>query len=181
MTPTQQIETRIRAIVAELNELVRQQALQAVNDALGSSGGLARRGPGRPRATNGAAAEAPAAARGPRARARKKGEKRTAAELAALERALADHVRGNPGQGIEAIGKALSLPTSELTRPMKKLVERGDIRTQGEKRATKYFGGDGSSAGSSEAAGEGGGASTGRKRAARRTGGGAKKRSKKKA
>lgn len=178
MTPTQQIETRIRAIVAELNELVRQQALQAVNDALGSSGGLARRGPGRPRATHGAAAEAPAAARGPRARARKKGEKRTAAELAALERALADHVRGNPGQGIEAIGKALSLPTSELTRPMKKLVERGDIRTQGEKRATKYFGGDGSSAGSSEP-GEGGGASAGRKRAARRSGG-AKKRSKKK-
>lgn len=174
MSLTQEIESRIQSFVAELNALVRRQALQAVADALGTGGGVQRRGPGRPRATNGAALEG-AAARGPRARARRKGEKRTAAELAALERTLFEHVRANPGQGIEAIGKGLALPTSELSRPMKKLVERREIRTQGAKRATKYFAADGAGGPSESAEG---GATAGPKRGARR--GGAKKRSKKK-
>lgn len=138
MSLTQEIDTRIKRFVAELNELVRKEALQAVSTALGTNGAAPRRGPGRPAAA--AAAAAPAAKRG---RSRRKGEKRTQAELAQLESTLASHVRSNPGQGIEAIGKALGFPTAELSRPMKKLVTRGVIRTQGAKRATKYFAGEG--------------------------------------
>lgn len=152
MSLTQEIEARIEKFVSELNELVRKQALDAVASALGTGATStpARRGPGRPpKSANGAAAPA-AAAKAPRARARKKGEKRSAAELAQLESSLESFVRSNPGQGIEAIGKAIGFPTAELARPMKKLVQRGSVRTEGEKRATKYYPGDGASAASAE-------------------------------
>lgn len=168
MNLTKEIESRIEKFVAELNDLVRKQAVDAVAAALGTGGsGAARRAPGRPaKASNG---EARVAA--PRARARKKGEKRTQAELAQLESALDDYVRNNPGQGIEAIGQALGFRTGELARPMKKLIAKGSVTTQGEKRATKYFPGDGSPAGSAEGAAKA-------PRAAKR--GRAKKKSKKK-
>ena len=166
MSLTQEIDSRIKCFVAELNDLVRKQALQAVSSALGTNG-AARRGPGRP-AGSGASAAAPAAKR---VRTRRKGEKRTQAELAQLESALASHVRANPGQGIEAIGKSLGLPTGELSRPMKKLVQRGAVRTQGEKRATKYFAGEGG--------GDGGGAATKRRKSAGRKKSAARKKSKK--
>lgn len=180
MSLTKEIESRIEKFVAELNELVRKEAVEAVATALGTgtratsaAAAPARRGPGRPpRAPNGAAAApaaaAPKAAKGPRVRARKKGEKRTQAELAQIESSLESHVRNNPGQGIEAIGKALSLPTSELARPMKKLIAKGAVKTVGEKRATKYFPGDGAPAA----------ASAKPARAAKKSGG--KKKSKKK-
>lgn len=182
MSLTQEIESRIQRFVTELNELVRKQALQAVSDALGTQPAPRRAAssqrPGRPAkapASNGASAPV-AAGGGPRRRSRKKGEKRTQAELAALERALASYVQSNPGKGIEAIGKALGYPTSELSRPMKKLVQRGAIRTEGEKRATKYYGG---SAGAAKAAGSEAGAAgaTTKARAGRKAAG--RKRSKK--
>ena len=63
-------------------------------------------------------------------------------------------VRTNPGQGIEAIGKAIGFATAELARPMKKLVQRGAVRTEGEKRATKYYPGEGGAASASASEGE---------------------------
>jgi hypothetical protein len=170
MSLTQEIDTRIKRFVAELNELVRKEALQAVSAALGTNG-APRRGPGRPPAAASSSSSAPAAKR---ARSRRKGEKRTQAELAQLESALASHVRANPGQGIEAIGKSIGLPTAELSRPMKKLVLRGAIRTQGAKRATKYFAGDGSAEGGSAS-----GAASKRRKSAGRKKSAARKKSKK--
>lgn len=167
MNLTKEIESRIEKFVAELNDLVRKQAVDAVAAALGTGGTSAgRRGPGRSATASNGAATASA----PRARARKKGEKRTQAELAQLESSLDDYVRNNPGQGIEAIGQALGFRTGELARPMKKLIAKGVVRTTGEKRATKYFPGDGSAASAEGTAKP--------SRAARR--GGARKKSKKK-
>ncbi|AKF06543.1 hypothetical protein [Sandaracinus amylolyticus] len=157
MSLTQEIEARIEKFVSELNELVRKQALDAVASALGTGGAPVRRGPGRPpksAAGNGAAAAVAApSAKARAAKSRKKGEKRTADELAQLEGSLENFVRTNPGQGIEAIGKAIGFATAELARPMKKLVQRGAVRTEGEKRATKYYPGEG---GASASASEGG-------------------------
>jgi hypothetical protein len=150
MNLTHEIESRIQRFIGELNELLRKQALQAVSDALTSNGAPVRRGPGRPPgprpAVIGTAAPAPLAPKATRGRGRRRGEKRTQQELAQLENTLESHVRSNPGQGIEAIGKAVGFDTGELSRPMKKLIERGAIRTEGAKRATKYFiGGGGAS------------------------------------
>lgn len=171
MSLTQEIESRIQTFVKEVNELVRREALAAVSAALGASVGspAVRRPPGRPpKAMPGAVAGSPAPAVPSRRRARRKGEKRAPEELLALERALFDHVKGNPGQGIEMIGRALGLTTSELARPMKKMVSRGDMRTVGVKRATKYFVADGAS-GPSTGAGPRGGRGAGRGRRKKRS------------
>jgi hypothetical protein len=140
MNLTHEIESRIQRFIGELNELLRKQALQAVSDALTADGAPVRRGPGRPPGPRPVAGTAlPTTARVAKIRARRRGEKRTQQELAQLESSLESHVKANPGQGIEAIGKALGFDTGELSRPMKKLIERGTIRTEGAKRATKYF------------------------------------------
>lgn len=142
MNLTHEIENRIQRFIGELNELLRKQALQAVSDALTSNGAPVRRGPGRPPGPRPAVAgtvAAPTAPRATRGRGRRRGEKRTQQELAQLETTLENHVRANPGLGIEAIGKAIGFETGELSRPMKKLIERGAIRTEGAKRATKYY------------------------------------------
>jgi hypothetical protein len=65
--------------------------------------------------------------------------KRTPDELAAVQREFTDYVRANPGKSIEEVGRALGRPTSELTLPVKKLIQDKTIKTQGEKRATRYF------------------------------------------
>ncbi len=163
MNLTQEIESRIQRFVGELNDLVRKQALQAVSEALGSGASAARRGrpPGSKNIVHGANGA------GLRIRSRRKGEKRTAAELAEIERSLFEHVSGNAGMGIEAIGSALGVATGELSRPMKKLIARGAIRTQGAKRATKYWAADGATT-TSEVA-------PARKRGGRRAGAGRKK------
>lgn len=153
MNLTQEIDSRIQRFVAELNELVRKQALDAVSSALGSEAPV-RRGPGRPPGS-GAKQQAPSAGAAPKAakgRSRRKGEKRTQSELAQLESSLESYVQNNPGQGIENIGKAIGFPTGELSRPMKKLVQRGAIRTEGAKRATKYYAGTGGGGGGTSAA-----------------------------
>jgi len=67
------------------------------------------------------------------------GAKRPPAELAKLVEKLGEYIRANPGLGMEAIGKALSTPTSDLTLPVKKLLAAKRIRFEGQKRATKYF------------------------------------------
>ncbi|UJR80846.1 DNA-binding protein [Sandaracinus amylolyticus] len=182
MSLTQEIEARIEKFVSELNELVRKQALDAVASALGTGGAPVRRGPGRPpksAAGNGAAAAVSAPAPKARAaKARKKGEKRTADELAQLEGSLENFVRTNPGQGIEAIGKAIGFATAELARPMKKLVQRGSVRTEGEKRATKYYPSEGGAASASASASAGEAAAP--KRRGRPPGKASKKKGKKK-
>jgi hypothetical protein len=173
MSLSQEIEVRIQRFVSEVNDLVRQEALQAVSKALGAAQGLAR-GPGRPRSNGTAMAFL---GKGAKMRARRKGEKRTAAELAQLEASLFDHVRSHPGSGIEAIGRAIGLRTSELARPMKKLLERKEVRSEGQKRATKYFPVDGVTTASAGGEGRGRGRAAGKRRGGRKTGG--RKRAKK--
>lgn len=138
-----QIRNTIESFVSELNELVRQAAMEAVTSALGASvpGGFsqpARRG--RPPA----AAKAPAAPakRGP-GRPQGRGSKRTAEELAQLAEQFVEYVTSNPGQRIEAIGAALGIETKVLALPVKKLVAEGRVKTEGQKRATSYFAGGG--------------------------------------
>lgn len=157
MSSRDAIQARVNDFVADLEKLVRAAALEAVHSALGpSSGGGAvsaprtpGRKPGRPAkaaVAKAAPAAAPAAkpaaapaAKAPAAPKRKKGQKRTQAELSALQAKLDGYVAANAGKRIEEIAKALSISTSELTRPMKKLMEDGKVRSTGERRATRYY------------------------------------------
>ena len=125
------IRDRIEEFVSELDQLVRQAAVESVSAALGdSSGGGRRAGAGR-------------VGRPPAVGRRSKGAKRPPNEIAATVDAVRRHVQKSPGGGVEAMAKALGKPTRELVLPIKKLIASGEIRTTGEKRATKYFAGRG--------------------------------------
>jgi hypothetical protein len=119
----QQIRNRIEEFVTQLNQLVRQTALDSVRDALGDGAG---RGRGRGRA---------AGARG----TRRKGEKRSSDEITETTKGVLSYVRKHPGQGVEAIAKGIGTVTKELTLPIRKLVAERRLKTKGQKRATKYF------------------------------------------
>jgi hypothetical protein len=155
-----QIRSKVDAFTAEISALIQAAALDAVQEALaaGPIRASAARSAGRSapakapgRAKRGAkkaapavkkAAKAPAAKGGAKKSARSKrpvGAKRPPAELAALVEKLGTYISKNPGQGVEVIGKALATPTSDLTLPLKKLLAAKRIRTEGQKRATKYF------------------------------------------
>jgi hypothetical protein len=124
-----EIRDRIQAFVNELSELVKQATLESVQDALqGRSGStnIAVRGMGRP------------GGRGVTLRV-KKGGKRTPEELETLTARLLRHIQGNPGQRMEQLAVGLSLPSKELTLPIKKLLQENRLRTKGQKRATAYY------------------------------------------
>jgi hypothetical protein len=157
------IKNRVDAFVNDLSDLIRQSALEAVAEALkkggessssssSSSSPVARR-PGRP-AKN---AEAPVAAKpagkpgrpakssssssssSAAAAKRRAGEKRSPVLLAQVTDQVGNHIKSNPGQGVEQIAKALSTTTKELTLPIRKLLGDKKITSKGQKRATRYF------------------------------------------
>jgi hypothetical protein len=136
-----QIRTRIESFVQELSELVRRAALESISSALGTSVGSPAAGRARGRRA------APAAAsRGGRAGGGGGGGgKRSAEQLEGMTSALIGYVGQNPGQGVEQIARELQVSSKELVLPIRKLVASGQLATEGQKRATKYFVGDGSS------------------------------------
>jgi hypothetical protein len=156
-----EIRSKTETFVSSLTVLIRRAALESVSAALGGGAVPAavviavKRGRGRPRkvAAVAVAARAPAAVQAarpaPAARApagrkavaqkRAPGEKRPPGELARLTDRLGDYIKAHAGLRIEPIGKALSIPTKDLSLPIKKLLAAKKIRSEGQKRATEYF------------------------------------------
>jgi hypothetical protein len=156
-----EIRSKTAAFADDIAALVRRAALEAVQTALGTTGAVApvvtaRRGRPSRRAAQAATAAARKSAsaravpsrgralghvggRKPAARKRAPGEKRPPAELVKLTDKLGDYIKSHPGHRMEAIGKALGVPTRELNLPVKKLLAGKKIRVQGHKRATEYF------------------------------------------
>ena len=64
---------------------------------------------------------------------------RRVAELAAMVDKTRDWVKANPGQGVEAMARALGVQTKELALPIVKLLKSKAIKKRGQKRATKYY------------------------------------------
>jgi hypothetical protein len=126
-----QIEQRIQAFAQELNQLVRQAALEAVQDALG--------GQRTARPTFTAARPAASAPRGRRGA----GGRRSPGQMEQMMASVRDYVAANPGTRMEKLSAAVGASTAELRLPVLKLLEEGAIRKQGEKRATEYFPGNG--------------------------------------
>jgi hypothetical protein len=132
-----QLTQLVSKFANDLEALFREQALVAVRSALGD----ARGGP--PARVGGGAAKV-AAARGRRPAASKKAGgrgkrvRRTAADLARVEQRIVEHVRKNPGQRAEQIKKALGLGKKDWMLPVSRLIERGSLKSKGEKRSTTY-------------------------------------------
>jgi hypothetical protein len=114
-----QVNARVEAFVAEITELARAAAYEALSGALDTpiAGGrgvtLALRS--------------------------RRGGKRTADEIAQMAEAFLAHVTANSGQRMEHIAKELGLATPELTLPVRKLLAEGKLRVEGQKRATQYY------------------------------------------
>jgi ElaB/YqjD/DUF883 family membrane-anchored ribosome-binding protein len=117
------IREKIETFVQELNELVREAALDAVSEALGSSS--------RPRKKSQAGK--------PRIAPRVSGQKRTQTEIDRMAKSAQSYVEKHPGEGVIAIAKALGVTSKDLVLPMKKLLAGGTLMTRGNKRATKYY------------------------------------------
>ncbi len=150
------IKNRVDAFVNDLSDLIRQSALEAVAEALKKGGEVtaaapvARR-PGRPAKVveapvaakpagkPGRPAKAASAASSAAAAKRRAGEKRSPVLLAQVTEQVGNHIKSNPGQGVEQIAKALSTTTKELTLPIRKLLGDKKITSKGQKRATRYF------------------------------------------
>jgi len=124
------IQLRINAFAAELTRLVRDAAVQAVEEALRLATWQKRAAAATAKASTGKAAAAAAG---------KRSVKRSAAQVEGISRRLLEHVQKNPGQGIEAIARGLSVSTRTLALPVRKLLAAGKITSSGQKRATRYF------------------------------------------
>ncbi len=128
-----QVNARVATFVAEITELARAAAYQALSGALDQTQIATGRG-------------ATAITRG------RKGGKRTADEIAQMADAFLVYVTANPGQRMEHIAKELGLATPELTLPVKKLLADGKLRVEGQKRATQYHPADGAGGASGKTA-----------------------------
>lgn len=140
-----EIRSHVDAFVSKLSSLVRKAALDAVTQALkGENGAPAARAPvaarkAAPPAKGAPKAAAPAARPAAKKAAPAVGQKRPPELIAKTTNLVYEHVKANPGQGIEQISKALNTPTKDLTLPIKKLIAEKKITSKGQRRATKYF------------------------------------------
>lgn len=153
----QQLRARIEGFVSEIAELVRQATLESVYATLGAVETRARGGSRVPadgrsgrdgrdgrssRGGRGSGNDRRGQTAQPFASApRRRGGKRSSDEIESMSTEILNHIKQNPGQGVEQISAALGISSKELTLPIRKLVAQADLRTEGQKRATKYFSG----------------------------------------
>jgi hypothetical protein len=141
MPKQQDLRTLVEQFVSDLSARVREAALETLRAALGKSPAPERRGPGRPRKSGksrGPGRPPKAAARPRKARGR---IRRSAADLEQTAVKIRAYVRSNAGQRIEEIGRGLKTATERLKRPIQALIAAGSLRTEGQKRGTRYFAG----------------------------------------
>jgi len=131
------IEGHVRALVAELEALVRAEALEVINGALAGSGMSSGRTPGQ------LGARAAKVRSG--ARANGSSRQRTAAGRRAPEQmkrdmeALVAYVRTHPGAKMEEVATAVRSTSQRLNRPMHKLVATGALTRKGQRRGSRYW------------------------------------------
>ncbi len=134
------IEQRINDLVSNFINDITKLARQAAHDTLAS----ALAGAGGTVVSDLRLARGRKGGRGVLALSRRpKGEKRPAGEIDKLKDAVHAHIKEHPGERIEQINGHMGTRTSDLALPLKKLIADGAVRTEGERRATKYFPGDG--------------------------------------
>jgi hypothetical protein len=139
-----QINKLVGEFVTQVTALARQAAMDTLTTALGAASAARRKG-----GAGGTAAALPLAklVGGKRA----KGAKRPQAEIEGTRQTVLDFITKNPGLRIEQINKELGTTTKDLQLPLRKLIAAGQVKTEGEKRATTYYAGEGKSSRASSA------------------------------
>jgi hypothetical protein len=140
----QRINGLVSAFINDITQLAKDAALGTLQSALQGVGGAVvsdlrlpgGRGTGRGRGRGRGGAPISLGRR-------PKGAKRPQDEIAKLRDTVFGFIKENPGQRIEQINGQLGTRTSDLSLPLKKLIADGAVRTEGDRRATKYFPGDG--------------------------------------
>ena len=136
-------DSRIQALTeefaAKLTAVVRESALQAMRQAFeGQTGSAPARRRGRP---PGRKSKASAAA--PKVTRKKKGGRRSSGDVDAEAGQILAFVKSNPGVGAIEISSQLGVATKDVALPIKKLLAERQLRTEGQRRGTKYFAGGG--------------------------------------
>lgn len=140
-TLDREIRARIEGFVSELSGLVKAAAVESVQQALGAGGTTAGR-PARARAKTRLVVA--------RAKPGKRGRRPSEIVSKTAELVLA-YVKAHQGQRLEEIGRGLKVDTKELKRPVANLMAAKELRTQGQKRGTRYFAGGAASKAPSQA------------------------------
>lgn len=157
MSSKVKIRELVDSFVGDLDRLIREAVWETAQQSLGITGGSRQaaapaaakakpgRKPGRKAGRKAArkaaapAAKAASAAAPAKAARRKKGQKRSPADIARLTDRLLAAIQAKPGQRMEHLGKQLGASTADLLIPVARLVDGRKIRRTGEKRATQYF------------------------------------------
>ena len=126
-----QIRARIESFTHELAELVKQAAVESVQEALSSStpARRTRKAGGRPRPTKTAK------------RVSSRSRRRSPEQIKATGKKILAHVKSNQGHRLEEISAALKTASKDLKRPVANLLGAKTLKTRGQKRGTKYFAG----------------------------------------
>jgi len=118
------IRELVDAFVGDLTVLIREAALESVQEALAGGAVAPRRG--RKKAAKKAAGKA-------------KRIRRTAADVEELGNAILAYVGKHPAQRLGDIAKALGVETKDARRPAFALLDEGKLKTTGQKGGTRYF------------------------------------------
>ena len=138
--PNTEIQQLISSFAAQLETLAKRAAIQQVIANLGGQTGSApRRGRGRPKGSTNKPAAAAAVSSGAAIKPVRKGKRRTAEDVAAMGATLVDYVKANPGQRADQIAAALRTDPDTIRLPMQALLSARKVKTQGQRRGTKYF------------------------------------------
>jgi len=126
------VRARIESFTADLANIVRAAALEAVTSALGAPSAPAKRGAGRPVKSGTPSPIVAPKRKGKRA-------KRTPEDVAKMGEAVVAYVAKNPGVSVEQIKMALGVETKDLQLPIVRMVAAKKLKTKGQKRGTRYF------------------------------------------
>jgi len=74
-----------------------------------------------------------------RSASRGRGAKRDAGELEQLASKFLAAVKAKPGERIEQLAPSIGSATKDLALPIRKLIASKQVKTEGERRATRYF------------------------------------------
>ena len=128
------IENLVQQFAQELQVLIRQSTLEALQGALGGVGGVAMpRRRGRP---------AGGARRGRPAGAGRRG-RRPSAEVEAAGSKIVSHVRSHDGEGVIEIAKGTGIPLKVVKKAALRLLGSGELKKSGIRRGTVYHVGSG--------------------------------------
>lgn len=105
------INERIEAFVADITRLAREHAVRTLTSALEV----------------------------PRGDDNGRRAKRSPDEIERLGDDIVEYVGANPGQNMQEIAAHFGVTPKELSLPVKRLKAAGRLRTEGQRRATRYF------------------------------------------